>query len=67
MSGYIGRWIIAFSRSEKVLKRITGLDPAGPMFYEDEFHFIPTIALSLLDAEVSCFKVLVKCSLKTFP
>ncbi|CRL01709.1 CLUMA_CG014925, isoform A [Clunio marinus] len=49
MAGYIGRWMIALSRGRSKLARITALDPAKPLFYED-LIFLPT-HLTFFDAE----------------
>lgn len=53
MSGYIGRWIIALSRKRFLLRRITALDPAKPMFYTN-YIYLP-ICLSARDASVVDF------------
>lgn len=52
MAGYVGRWVIALSRGNMKLKRITALDPAGPMFYHVQNVLFLPIPLSFFDAEV---------------
>jgi hypothetical protein len=48
LAGYIGRWIIVMSQSKLKVQRITGLDPARPLF-SHKVTFMPT-SLSSFDA-----------------
>lgn len=59
MAGYIGRWIMALSTHSFKLHRITGLDPAKPLFYT-HLIMLPT-SLSHFDADVSKSYVIGNC------
>lgn len=41
LAGFIGRSVIANSNQKLIIPRITGLDPAGPVFYPPSIFITP--------------------------